>query len=413
MKDQILSNIGEPANLEKLYRSNPANFKDSFFQLREELTDSPMAAFWQARLQTDSESISWGTSSERWFLLVGAIILGVGMKLPSWFSIQEDTYFGRNGAFLAMGALIAFFAWKNQLKQGTAIWISGIMSLAVLYINAWSWDTETDTLLLASLHLPLLIWGLLGWSFTGDEPWNLNKRLDYVRLNGDMVILCTVLLLAGGLTTGITIGLFELIGLSIGDFFFQNIVLVTLPSIPLLAILILLHNPSLVNKVSPVVAKIFSPLVLGILVIYLISMVFSTKSIYTDREFLLLFNILLIGVMALIVFSIGESSKNSSGKLQLFTLVALASVTLIINGLALHAISLRILEFGWTPNRIAVLGSNLLMLTHLLLVTRNLWIAFWDTTKAPNVGWVLVKYLPYYLIWIAFVVFGLPLFFGF
>lgn len=413
MKDQILSNIGEPANLEKLYRSNPADFKESFFQLQEKLTDSPMAAFWQARLQTDSESISWGTSSERWFLLVGAIILGIGMKLPSWFSIKEDFYFGRNGAFLAMGALIAFFAWKNQLKKGTAIWISGIMGFAVLYINAWSWDTETDTLLLASLHLPFLIWGLLGWSFIGNEPGNLRKRLDFIRFNGDMVIVCTVLALAGLITTGITLGLFQLIGLEITAFFTNTIILFLLPSIPLLAALVLLHNPSLVSKVSPMVAKIFSPFVLGILVIYLISMVFSTKSIYTDREFLLLFNILLIGVMALIVFSIGESSKNSLGKLQLFTLVGLASVTLIINGLALHAISLRILEFGWTPNRIAVLGSNLLMLTHLLLVTGSLFIAFWDSNKAPNVGWTLVRFLPYYLIWIAFVIFGLPFFFGF
>ena len=413
MKDQILSNIGEPANLEKLYRSNPADFKESFFQLQEKLTDSPMAAFWHARLQTDTESISWGTLSERWFLLVGAIIMGIGMKLPFWLSVPEDNFYGRNGSFLAMGTLIAFFAWKNRLKQKTVIWIGGILGLTILHINVWPWDTETDTLTLASLHLPLLFWGLLGWSFVGNEPRNLRKRLDFIRFNGDMVIVCTVLALAGLITTGITLGLFQLIGLEITAFFTNTIIIFLLPSIPLLAALVLLHNPSLVSKVSPMVAKIFSPLVLGILVIYLISMVFSTKSIYTDREFLLLFNILLIGVMALIVFSIGESSKNSLGKLQLFTLFALASVTLIINGLALHAISLRILEFGWTPNRIAVLGSNLLMLTHLLLVTGSLFIAFWDSNKAPNVGWTLVRFLPYYLIWIAFVIFGLPFFFGF
>src|SRR5690606_33941166 len=102
--------------------------------------------------------------------------------------------------------------------------------------------------------------------------------------------------------------LFSLIGINI-EYFFQNyLVVFGLPAIPILATLLTYTNPKLVNKVSPIIAKLFSPVVLVMLLAYLGAIIYSGKNPYNDREFLLLFNSLLIGVMALIFFSVAEGT---------------------------------------------------------------------------------------------------------
>jgi hypothetical protein len=260
----------------------------------------------------------------------------------------------------------------------------------------------------------LLLWGILGFVFSDTQLSNLPKRLAYLNFNGDAVIMGAILLLAGLLMSGITVGLFGLIGLSIARFYFEYIGVFGLAAAPLVATHLTQTNPQLVNKVPPIIAKIFSPLVLLMLVIYLGAIVYAGKDPYNDREFLMLFNMLLIGVMGLIFFSVAESSEETAfsgnGK---WVLTSLSIVTLIVNGVALSAISFRILELGITPNRLAVCGINVLMFIHLILVARKLIQTFQKNESSELVGRTLVGYLPIYLIWTALVIFAFPLLFGF
>lgn len=108
------------------------------------------------------------------------------------------------------------------------------------------------------------------------------------------------------------------------------------------------------------------------LVVYLVAMAFSGKDPYNDREFLLIFNALLIGVMAIILFAIAETPNRTRSQAETCILFLLATVTIMVNGIALSAILFRISEWGITPNRTAVLGGNVLILTNLLLVTVRL-----------------------------------------
>jgi len=204
-----------------------------------------------------------------------------------------------------------------------------------------------------------------------------------------------------------------LIGLSIERFYFQYIAVFGLAAAPLVATHLTQTNPQLVNKVPPIIAKIFSPLVLIMLVIYLGAIVYAGKDPYNDREFLMLFNMLLIGVMGLIFFSVAEYSKEEKSSLGTWILVLLAVVTIIVNGVALSAIAFRISEWGITPNRMAVLGVNILMLIHLFLVAKCLFQAVRKNHGLDQVGLTLVKYLPIYLLWTAIVVFLFPMIFGF
>ncbi|MCM0059919.1 MAG: hypothetical protein NBV57_03585 [Algoriphagus sp.] len=413
MNESILSLLEQPAELEKRYRKNKSSFAKEFKELYPTITGHPLADAWHERLNYESEGVHWGSKSDWQFILIAGVIAGTLAKLPSFFALQEEEFYARNLGFLVFPFLCAYFIRKSKLPLNAFLFPLASLFISVMYINLLPSQTGSDTVILACIHLPLFLWGMLGLVFSGSEPKNLSKRLTYLQYNGETIIVGGILLLAGGLLTGITIGLFSLIGLNIEEIYFQYIAVYGLAAAPLLATLITQSNPELVNKVPPIVAKIFSPLVLIMLTCYLIAIAYAGKDPYSDRDFLLLFNLLLLGVMALIFFSVVESVEEKKVGLMTWVLVSLSLITLLVNGIALSAIAFRISEWGITPNRIAVLGVNLVMLVHLVMVCRQLIQTLRGKSKLEEVGLTLVRYLPIYLLWTAIVTFLFPLLFGF
>jgi hypothetical protein len=165
--------------------------------------------------------------------------------------------------------------------------------------------------------------------------------------------------------------------------------------------------------VSPVVAKVFTPLVLIMLVVYLAAMVITGKDPYNDREFLLIFNLLLVGVMAIILFSVAETPKDGKNQTALLMLFLLSLVTIIVNGIALSAIIFRISEWGITPNRLAVLGANLLILSNLLIVAYRLFRSLKHPSELVAVENSIAAFLPVYAAWTIIITFFFPVLFGF
>ncbi|MFC3881881.1 hypothetical protein ACFOSV_16920 [Algoriphagus namhaensis] len=411
MKEEILNHIHQPAELEKLYRSQKGQFKRVFAEIYPSIQDQPIARFWNERLNFESDGISWGSKTEFILVVSLGLIAGLYAKFPAIFSIDEEFFFPRNLSFLVFPFLAVYFAWKNQIAPKKIIPIAAIIGICLVYINLIP-DNQNDITLLIFIHMPLLLWGVLGMAFSGAEINNLDSRLAYLRFNGDAIVMGAVLFLAGAVLSGLTVGLFNLIGINIEEFYAKYILVFGAASIPPFATFLTQTNPQLVNKVSPVIAKIFSPLVLVMLVTYLIAIVYSGKDPYNDREFLLLFNMLLIGVLALIFFSIAESSEEQKISSS-WVLTALSAVTIIVNGIALSAIVFRISEWGITPNRLAVLGVNVLMLVHLIMVFRSLWIAINQKKNIYMVGRTIAIYLPIYFLWTVIVVFVFPFVFGF
>jgi hypothetical protein len=413
MRDLIRSNINSPGQLEKLYRSNKTLFKSEFNRNYGELKGNMIAECWRERLNFESDDISWGSRNELWFVVIASLVAGLFAKLPSLFSIEEDFFYPRNISFLVFPFMAAFFAWKNKLTVHKMALLAGALVVCLVYINILPDSTTSDTLMLACIHLPLLLWVILGVSFAGDGFRDYARHLGFLRFNGDLLVMSALLMIAGGLMSGITINLFSLIGFEIEEFYGEYVIIYGLPSVPIVATFLTQSNPLLVNKVSPVIAKIFSPLVLVMLVIYLGAIIFSGKDPYNDRDFLLLFNLLLIGVIALIFFSIAENSTKDNPIWSRWILFLLAVVTVVVNGIALSAISFRISEWGITPNRVAVLGINVIVLIHLLLASVVLFKSLRRKSAITEVGRLIVLYLPVYFIWTLLVVFIFPLVFGF
>lgn len=413
MKDEIRMHIADAGQLERLYRANKASFKREFSALYPEFKGNPLADFWNERLHYEGDEINWGTGREVVFVVLASLVAGAIAKLPAILAISEDFFYPRNIGFIVFPILTAYFAWKNNLAIGKIAFIAGATLVGVVFINVLPDVPKSDTLVLSCMHLLLVLWSVLGFAYVGTVKNNNEKRLHYLKYNGDLVVMAALILIAGAIMTGITIGLFSLIGFNIERFYFENVVVFGLPAAPIIGTYLIQTNPQLVGKVSPVIAKIFSPLVLVMLVIYLVAMVYSGKNPYSDRDFLVVFNALLIGVMAIIFFSVAETSKTAKSTTEIWILFLLSVVTVIVNSVALSAIVFRISEWGITPNRAAVLGSNALILINLLLVMTQLFRVLSKKSDITGVGRAIARYLPVYAAWAAVVTFLFPFLFGF
>lgn len=413
MKQEILTYLNDAQKMEGLYRSDKATFKRSFNELYPELNNPATASFWNERLNFTNQEMVWGSRKEIIFVVLASLVAGLIAKLPAIFNLNEEFFYTRNIGFIIFPLLTGYFSWKNKLATGKIALIGVITLAGLLFINFFPRPNTSDTLTLSCLHLPLLLWSVLGFAFVGGKNNHASERLGFLKYNGDLVVMSALILIAGGIMTGITIGLFSLIGFNDVEFYFRNIGIFGLAAVPFVATYLTQTNPQLVGKVSPVIAKLFSPLVVVMLVIYLIAMAFSGKNPYNDRDFLLLFNALLIGVMALIFFSIAETTQTRKSRVEIGVLLALSIVTIIVNGVALSAILFRISEWGISPNRAAVLGSNVLILIHLLLVTGQLFKVLFKKNEATAVGKIIAAYLPVYTLWAIMVTVVFPILFGF
>jgi hypothetical protein len=413
MRTDILLNIDNPHELEKLYRQNKSAFKQQFGVLYPELKENKIADFWNERLNYESEDLYWGSARDIRFVIIASFLAGIIAKIPGFFKLDEEFFYQRNIGFIVLPILSLYFALKNNLKAKAIAFISIATVISLIYINLLPGQKNSDTLMLSCIHLPLFLWCILGFAFVGGSLINYEKRLDFLRYNGNLVVMTTLILIAGGILTGATIGLFGLIGLNIEKFYFQNVVIFAVAAAPMVGTYLTETNPQIVNKVSPVIAKIFSPLVLITLIAFLAAIVISGKDLYNDREFLLIFNALLVGVMAIILFSVAGTSSPTKNYVETLILFLLSILTLIVNGIALSAILFRISEWGFTPNRIAVLGGNILMLINLILVTLRLFKTLRNKNDKTEVGAAIALFLPVYAAWAFLVTFFLPLIFNF
>ncbi|MEP6610290.1 MAG: hypothetical protein ABJA76_00345 [Mucilaginibacter sp.] len=413
MKDEILSNLSNPSQLEKMYRAGNGPFKRAFNMLYPELKGNTLADCWNERLNYDGDEISWGTGRDLLIVITASLVAGLIAKLPAIFHISEEFFYPRNVGFVVFPLLTGYFAWKNKLSPGKIAFIVGATLAGLFFINLLPFAKKSDTLVLSCIHLLLFLWSVLGFAFVGEAKNDGEKRLGFLKYNGDLVVMTTLILIAGAIMSGITIGLFSLIGFKIEEFYFKNVVIVGLAAAPIVGTYLIRANPQLVGKVSPVIAKLFSPLVAVMLVVYLIAMIYSRKNPYNDREFLMIFNALLVGVMAIIFFSVAEASKATKNNTQAWVLFLLSVITIVVNCVALSAILFRISEWGFTPNRLAILGGNMLILINLLLVTVQFFRVLSKKAGITAVGKAIAFYLPVYFIWTIIVTFIFPLIFGF
>ena len=354
-----------------------------------------------------------GSKNEILAVIVFILVGGLVANIPNIIGINEESFFAKNVALIVFSILSAYFIWRQKINLNKILIPVIAIAVSAIYINLIPDFNKSDSAMLVRIHLPLLLWSILGYVYIGASLKNNTKKIEFLKFNGDLIIMCAIILLSCMVFSVITFGLFELINIKIEEFYFRYFAIWWIAAVPMTATYLLQNNPQLINKVSPIIAKIFTPLVFINLLVYLTAVIYTGKYPYNDRNLLLVFNVLLIGVMALILFSVAEAGKNNKGLFNLFLLFALSFLTIIINSIALAAISYRILEFGITPNRIAVLGGNILIFIHLLMVSYKLFKTVRGKAEIAAVETSIATYLPVYSIWTAIIIFVLPFIFNF
>jgi len=349
------------------------------------------------------------------FLIVACLITGFLIKLPQvvGFLPQEFQFYQKDaGLILFFGLSLYVFLTNKRLVTKHMLVSLAIFALSAVYINLLPATTESHSINLAYLHLPLFLWCLYGLIYIDFDTKQPLRRMDYLKYNGDIAILSAIILIAGGILTAVTFGLFSAIDMHIEKFYADYVIMIGLVSTPIVATYIIKTYPSVTRKIAPIIASIFTPLVLFTLVIFLISVVVTGKDPYNDRDFLLVFNLMLLGVMALIVFSVTETLQHKGQRFNVWMLFALSVITLLVDLVALSAIVYRLGEYGFTPNRTAVLGSNLLIFGHLVLIMIDLFKVTFKGGQFDGVERTIARYLPVYTVWTIVVTFGFPFLFG-
>jgi len=164
---------------------------------------------------------------------------------------------------------------------------------------------------------------------------------------------------------------------------------------------------------APVLTRLFTPLFTILLLAFLATMMWTGNPINLKREVLIGFDLLLAVVVGLVLYA--ASARDPLAPPDLFDYLQLVLVVsaLVVDGVALWAIAARISEFGFTPNRVAALGENLILLVNLT------WTAWLYARFVGNRGsfaalerWQ-ITYLPVYAVWAALVVVVFPPLFGY
>jgi hypothetical protein len=416
MKEIIKEHINNPEKLEQLYQDDRKAFETDFEEVYSDIEKSELSKFWKIRLDYNKlpEKIKKASLPDIFILISVCVLTGFLIKIPYIFNVSMiDVFYLKNAGIIVFSGLTIYIVLTNKifdLKKLSFIMFAFL--ILTLYVNILPSVKDRDSINLVYIHLPLLLWSIFGLIFI---DFNLNdklRRIEYIRYNGDLAILMAIMVIAGGVLTGVTIGLFHAIGINIENFYMKNVVIVGAVSVPIVATYITKNYTVLTNKLAPVIANIFSPLVLLTAIIFLLALTITGKELNSDRDFLLIFNIMLLGVMAVIVFSISETSTIRKQKFNEVILFILSIITVIIDLIALSAILYRLGNFGMTPNRLAVLASNILILGNLVLLVIDLYKVNFKKALIREVELTIAKYLPVYLIWILFVVFGFPLIFG-
>jgi hypothetical protein len=374
---------------------------------------------WKQLVVTPSESDdSLATSRKDAAVAFGlAIAAAVLIKIPALLNLNLDENAGfylRNLSLFVLPLLTGYFVWKRGLDRSAICWwlVTAFIAAAV-FANAYPFTSGGATEVLTTLHLPIALWLVVGTAYAGGR-WGVGSaRMDFIRFSGELFIYYVLIALGGGLLTGFMALTFQSIGIDIGPYFESWILPCGVVGTVIVAAWLVEAKQSVVENMAPVLTRLFTPLLATMLLTFLGIMAWTGRGIDIDRDVLIAFDLLLVLVLALVLYSLSAREPRSPPDAFDVLQVVLVFCALVADAAALWAIAARINEFGLSPNRVAALGINVILLTNLVW-TAVLYIRFLKGTGsfASLERWQ-TDYLPVYAGWAAIVVIFFPPLFGF
>jgi hypothetical protein len=164
---------------------------------------------------------------------------------------------------------------------------------------------------------------------------------------------------------------------------------------------------------APVLTRLFAPLFAAVLIAFLATLLWTGRGIDIERDVLFAFDLLLVVVLGLLLYSVSARDPGSPPGAFDVVQVVLVMGALLADAIALWAIAARVSEFGLSPNRVATLGLNVILLVNLAW-SAVLYVRFLRG-RGPfsDLERWQTDYLPVYAVWAALVVVALPPLFGY
>lgn len=352
------------------------------------------------------------------FVALGlAVAAALAVKAPELFGIRisgaGERFYARNAALLVLPLLSLFFLWKRGTSVITGLWLALPFAAGAVFANVYPFRAGGDTEVLTTLHLPVALWLVVGFAYVGARWFGNSGRMDFVRFSGELAIHYVLIALGGGVLTVMTVMLFKAIGVNPKLFVEDWLVPCGAAGAVIVASWLVEAKQSVVENIAPLLTKIFTPLFTLLLLVFLTTMAWTGSPIKVEREMLIVLDLLLVLVVGLVLYAISardpEAPPGFFDGLQLLLVVS----ALAVDGAALVAVAARISGFGFTPNRVAALGENLILLVNL---AGSAWlyarILLRKVSFAALERWQ-VAYLPVYFAWAALVVVLFPPLFGY
>jgi hypothetical protein len=455
MKKRMLKAMNDPHTMEILYRENPSQFEEVFEILLKENPDHLLFRVWKERLEPTSSVQSsvekqldvfaiefpaeddpyrdgnaikqsfWKTMMPILFICMLIALGGFFAKLPDffpscfpWNKDPDAMYYMRNiTAFFLPGLAILYIILRKNISP-KVVWITlGMIAISLAYINLLpnyvfpgKIDPISDTLILACLHVPFLYWFAGGFAWTNGEYKNLQKRIQFIQLNGEVLITTVLILLAGLFLSVLSMTLFEVINVDVGGIIWEWVAVFGAIGCPIVAVFLVLKR-NVKNNLLAILVRGFTPLFTIVVIVFLALILLRIRNPFEDREYLITINFLLFVIVTLSTYVIVYRDAIVKNFVNVVLSIFLGG-GFLIGIISLAAVLLRLFQDGFTPNRIALIGMNILLTVNIggLLYHELKWL--FKKAKQPNSTVWIATYLPIYLLWSLFMVFLYPWIFG-
>ncbi len=345
-----------------------------------------------------------------------AVAAAVAFKVPALFGLEldQDTgFYARNGSLFVLPLMTGYFVWKRRLDTRTLRWLAVAFVAAGVFANVYPFAPDGYTEVLSALHLPIALSLVVGIAYAGGRWGQVGGRMDFIRFSGELFIYYVLIALGGGVLTAFLAMIYQTIGIDVEPFVESWL----LPCGALGAVLVgswlVEAKQSVIENMAPVLTRLFTPLFAALLVTFLATLLWTGRGVDIERNVLIAFDLLLVVVLGLLLYSVSARDPRLPPGLFDVAQVVLVVSALLADAVALWAIAARISEFGFSPNRVAALGENVILLVNLAW-SAVLYISFLRGRGSfTGLERWQTDYLPVYALWAAIVVIVFPPLFGY
>lgn len=397
--------------------------------VNEEFAKVSTADVWR-QLLVPADTAGTRTRNRREFLLVVALALFAGLlgKIPALFGFSDiegsGLVYPKNAAVFALLPVTFYLMYKRSFPIIRSLAVIGFFAVYVLLANLYPSMDPHHTAQLSAMHAPIVLLYLLMYVHGGPDVsgrtrrggWrHPNNRLNFVRFAGESFLFAVLIGLGGLVLMGITMGTFELIGIDASGFALAWMAPVGFFGLFPVAAYLVEQKRSLIESIAPVLARIFTPLFIPVVTSLVIAFMLVPSTQIDSRMLLIWIDLMLALVLGLTVYSISakDYGRKEGPSVWDWCTVVLLGAAIILDLLALTWILARLSSHGLTPNKIAALGENLLLLVNLVLLFAR-YVGYCGNKRPfQEIVILQMRFLDAYAIWATVIVVFFPVVFSF